>query len=83
MFWSKPKHVHAWKVTGVHQLQRVTYLLQQREIVCPVTEVLGVCDCGEVNTCTLDGHWTLEQLQPHPAQPATDAEFFRQMGVKP
>lgn len=28
----------------------------------PITEVLQKCSCGKVRTVTLDGHWTLAQI---------------------
>jgi hypothetical protein len=74
MFW----HKHKWKVTGAHQLYRGV-----PEGRCPCTEVLMVCECGVVETRCLDGHWTLQQLQPSTAPTAqADREFFRKLGVK-
>jgi hypothetical protein len=75
MFW----HRHKSKVTGVYPLERVTHCSGAR---CPVTEVLLVCDCGAFETRVIDGHWTLEQLQPAPAKVEADREFFRKLGVK-
>lgn len=47
----------------------------------PITEVLLICRCGRVKTQCLDGHWTLEQLQPKQSSEA-DKEFLRTLGVK-
>ena len=41
-----------------------------------------VCACGEAKTITLDGHWTLEQLQPQQSKNKADIEFFKKLGVK-
>jgi hypothetical protein len=75
MFW----HRHKWKITGVCLMKRSTCIVG---LFTPMTEVLRVCDCGEASTFVLDGHWELEQLQPHPAGAAADAEFFKKLGVK-
>ncbi len=76
-------HKHRYKVTGAMQLQRETQtILLTQKIICPVTEVLMVCECGFIKTACLDGHWTLEQLQPQPGGVTADSEFFRKLGVK-
>lgn len=72
-------HRHRWVATGVTHLYTVHRLHPEHR--CPVTEVLRVCDCGEVQTICLEGSWELEQLQPK-AGPVTDDEFFRKLGVK-
>jgi hypothetical protein len=76
MFW----HRHKWKVTGAQLLYR--FYGEERDIRCPITEVLLVCDCAGVKTETLEGHWTLEQLQPASGKAEADKEYFRKMGVK-
>jgi hypothetical protein len=78
MFW----HRHKWKVTGAHQLANITRHLRLGEVHAPITEVLFVCDCGRVKTETLDGHWTMEQLQSAPTKAEADREYFRKLGVK-
>lgn len=72
-------HKHAWKATGVTPLNRGN--AYKSDVICPITEVLMVCDCGDIKTVCLDGTWTLEQLQPK-SGPVADAEFFRKIGVK-
>lgn len=47
----------------------------------PITELLLVCPCGRIKTETLDGHWTLEQLQANPAQAEADELFLRKIGI--
>jgi hypothetical protein len=71
-------HQHRWRITGVHHLQR--HFMNWPGMVMPITEVLRVCECGEVSTTTLEGTWTLEQLQMKVA--AKDAEFLHNLGVK-
>jgi aspartokinase-like uncharacterized kinase len=69
------RHKHRWKVTGAAQLMWI-------QTKCPCTEVLLVCDCGEVKTENLTGHWELEQLLPQSAKGEADREFFRKLGVR-
>jgi len=69
---------HAWKVRGVTALVRHL----QSGITCPVTEILLVCECGELKTAELDGRWTLEQLQTPCDKSESYAEFCRELGVK-
>ena len=78
MLW----HRHKWKVTGAVLMERTVRHSILGEMSSPITEVLQVCDCGMVRTITLDGHWTLEQLLPRPAQAEADKDFFRKLGVK-
>jgi hypothetical protein len=78
MFW----HRHKWKVTGAQHLDRVTRHVVLGEIKSPITEVLELCDCGALRTLTVDGHWSIEQLQPDPAKLEADREYFRKLGVK-
>jgi hypothetical protein len=74
MFW----HKHKWKVTGAQQLMRG----YADKMNTPCTEVLMVCDCGIFQTRCIDGHWTLEQLQPAASAAEADKDFFRKLGVK-
>jgi hypothetical protein len=78
MFW----HRHKWKVAGAQLLQRITRHATLGEMKSPITEVLEICECGALRTLTLDGSWTLEQLQATPGQVEADKEFFRKLGVK-
>jgi hypothetical protein len=60
-------HEHDWEVRGAQQLYRVNTAygvpIQRTEEGVPITKVLYRCrECGEVDTETLDGHWTYEQL---------------------
>jgi hypothetical protein len=74
-------HQHRWTVTGSHMMMRGPFGIDPSRAT-PITEVLLVCSCGKVKTLTLDGHWTLEQLQPAPGTAEADREFFRKLGVK-
>lgn len=74
-------HRHKWKVTGAQQLFRTNSAQPERHGT-PVTEVLIVCECGAFQTRCIDGHWTLEQLQPDKAKAEADREYFRKLGVK-
>jgi len=78
-FW----HQHGWKVTGAQQMESVhSMIVAAHTVRSPITEVLMVCDCGQLKTITLDGHWTVQQLQPAPTKADADREFFRKLGVK-
>lgn len=62
-------------------MQRVTFYPQFGELATPITEVLVVCrKCGDLETRTLTGHWSLEQLRADREQ--NDEDFFRKIGVE-
>ena len=70
-------HRHHWTVTGVTAIRR--YKVNIPDSAWPGTEVLQVCDCGECRTVTLDGSWTLDQLQP---TTTLDKDTLKRMGIK-
>lgn len=61
-------------------LERVWFDACMGKHACSITEILLVCDCGEVKTKTLDGEWTLEQLRVGTSK--TDKDFLGKLGVK-
>lgn len=75
---------HHWKVTGAELMRYVATSPMGVTTIDkgPCTEVLMVCDCGKVKTICVDGHWTLEQLQPALTRAEADKEWFRKLGVK-
>jgi hypothetical protein len=75
-------HRHRWVVRGVQNLQRITRHATLGEMSSPITEILERCDCGAIRTLTVDGTWSLEQMNPPPGQVEADKDFFRRLGVK-
>lgn len=72
-------HCHRWTVTGVTMIRRYNSRFPER--TWPATEVLMVCDtCGDCQTKTLDGEWTLAQLQP--AITTSDKDTLKRMGIR-
>jgi hypothetical protein len=63
-------HRHRWQIVATEQLEyqhlfrrgpRAGQSVGEPE---PITEVLQRCsECGQVSTTTLDGHWTLADME--------------------
>jgi hypothetical protein len=70
-------HHHRWTVTGVTPIRR--FVVEFPDRVWHATEVLQVCACGDCRTKTLDGEWTLDQLEPYNS---SDKETAKRMGIK-
>ena len=70
-------HRHRWTVTGVTLIRR--FNMAYPKYTWQTTEVLQVCACGNCRTKTLDGVWSLDQLQP---LTSSDKETMKRMGIK-
>jgi hypothetical protein len=74
-------HSHHWTVSGLSHLHRF-HQTPRGEVRCPISVILRVCKCGELDTVELDGHWTMEQLRSDATTPQADWEFFHKLGIK-
>lgn len=71
-------HRHRWTVTGVTRINR--YNVHAPALPpWPATEILQLCACGDCRVKTLDGIWSLDQLQP---LTSSDKETMKRMGIK-
>ena len=78
-------HYHRWKLNAVQHAQRVTIdrTTGQRHNMGDATRLLLVCDCGKAMTRTIDGTWTISELQPKPFTADVDQDFLRSLKIKP
>jgi len=74
-FW----HKHRWQVVASQEGLGVRLVMPG--VHYPVTQVLLRCDCGEVRTKLLDGHWTLAQLSQDGGTISAKA-IAKELGVK-
>ena len=73
-FW----HKHRWVTVAVHPMYAVTPAMPW--VHSPITEVLLRCQCGDVRTKCLDGHWNQAQLSD--SGTVDSKAIAKELGVK-
>ncbi len=59
-------HRHHWVAVAAQKLYYKTarFGVPIEGTESPITEVLLKCECGDVRTKMVDGHWTIEDINP-------------------
>ena len=79
-------HFHKWRAVSVNNITcRARHTiggvpmghLPTRE--WPATTILFRCECGDVKTQEIEGHWTLADV----TATTSDKDFLKSAGVKP
>lgn len=78
-------HHHRWKLNAVQHCQSFVVDREsgKRHCLGDVTRLLLICECGKAKTATIDGTWTINELQPKDTATDFDKTFMRSLNIKP